>query len=88
MIILLMSFWLFVAIVKNTLKSKQAKVKSPRKITINKKRRSETKFQAFFAIQYLADSKSISYSMASQHSWNNKKNNVDENTVFMINVSS
>ena len=59
-----MSFWLFVVIVKNTFKSKQAEVKSPRRLTINKKRRFETKFQAHFAIQYLADSKSISYSMA------------------------
>ena len=59
MIILLMSFWLL--IVKKILKSKQAKVKSPRKITINKKRRFETKFQAYFAIQYLADSKKKSY---------------------------
>ena len=45
---------------KNTLKSKQAKLKSPKKITINKKRRFETKFQAYFAIQNLADSKKIS----------------------------
>ena len=86
MIIFLMSFWLLVVIVKNTFKSKPAQ--SPRKLIIKKKRRFETKFQAHFAIQYLSDSKSISYSMARQHSWNNKYNNVDQNNVFVINVSS